>query len=157
MRIARSGKAAARNDHRKIQRDEGRAIKKRQRSGEPCVWFVIHLVGSKKIFDLQVLYLSSVCKAFADVVASKPAAVVGRAMQFLFNIQHCPIVPTRGRVFVCYLITMNDSNTESLIIKEFTFFNTTHRHIVSRENSLTPFHPALSHCPSALTSICLFF
>ena len=30
--------------------------------------------------------ISSLCKAFADVIASQPAAIVGRAMQFLFNI-----------------------------------------------------------------------
>ena len=89
--MARGGKAAARNDRRKIQRDDERAngaMKKRQRSEEPCVWFVIRLVGFRIFFDLQVLYmyLSSVCKAFADVIASQPAAIVGRAMQFLFNI-----------------------------------------------------------------------
>ena len=30
--------------------------------------------------------ISSLCKAFADVIASRPAAIVGRAMQLLFNI-----------------------------------------------------------------------
>jgi len=38
--MARGGKAAARNDRRKTQRDDERAngaMKKRQRSEEPCV------------------------------------------------------------------------------------------------------------------------
>ena len=87
--MARGGKAAARNDRRKTQRDDERANEvKRQRSEQPCVWFVIRLVGFRIFFDLQVLYmyLSSVCKAFADAIASQPVAIVGRAMQFLFNI-----------------------------------------------------------------------
>jgi hypothetical protein len=47
---------------------------------------VIRLVGFRIFFDLQVLYLSSVCKAFADVIASQPAAIVRRTMQFPFVI-----------------------------------------------------------------------
>ena len=56
--------------------------------GRPCVWFVFRLMDFKLSFDLQILqaYLSSACKAFAQchVIASQPAAIVGRARLFFW-------------------------------------------------------------------------
>ena len=54
--------------------------------------------------DFEFTNFSSVCKAFADVIASYPAGIVGQAMHFFVHLAlQLSHFPTCWRVFVCYV------------------------------------------------------